>query len=214
MPQNVVDVDTFTATVQCQADGDAVNGASCLVPAQDLSDRTRWLHNRVIESVGGDLLVPLTPISYGATARWGFVDTTGSNEHRVMVNHNIGGTDEALIPLPTLHNCTFDEVEIYVDGGWGIPITSTTHGALPTMPRLTLYHIDTTTGTEISVGNQVDTSANVAAYEVPHPITLSVAAQTMDSTSAFYASIRGESGGSAVPDDLAVLGMTIQVVPA
>jgi len=46
MPQNVVDADVYTAPVQTAIDGDAITGASRLMEAQDLADRTNWLYIR------------------------------------------------------------------------------------------------------------------------------------------------------------------------
>lgn len=210
MPQTVVDADLWTVNVQCAADGDAVDGASQLLPAQDLSDRSRWLHNRTIESVGGDLLVPMIPVSFGLAARWAF-GTAGASL-RYLVNTSVAGADEAVIPLPTLHNCTFDEVEVSLHGDF---LVSGPHAGLPgTMPRITLYHIDLTTGAETAVGNAVDGSAGVAAYESAHVITLAHAAQTMDENSAFYISLRGESGANAMASYLHVFGMRMHVLPA
>jgi len=47
MPQNITDVDEFTDPVQVPEDGEAATGASQLLGAQDLSNRTRNLKNRV-----------------------------------------------------------------------------------------------------------------------------------------------------------------------
>jgi hypothetical protein len=47
MPQNVTDADLWTATVQTAIDGDHVEGASRLLEAQDLADRSRYLYNRL-----------------------------------------------------------------------------------------------------------------------------------------------------------------------
>ena len=213
MPQNVVDADTWTATVQCRADGEAVDGAGQLLMAQDLADRTNYLNNRTIEAIGGDLLVPMTPVHFGADDEWSFEDFIGGGAvRRILVNNIVATSGEAVIPLPALHNCTFDNVKLYCHGA---ALQAPRGGALPTnMPRVTLYHIDTTTGTETSVGSQIDTSANMAAYEIAHIITLTVAAQTIDSTSAFYASLRGESAGTAGTDYFAAFGMTIHIVAA
>jgi len=46
MPQNVIDADLYTAVVQTAANGDLVDGASRLMEAQDLADRTRYLNQK------------------------------------------------------------------------------------------------------------------------------------------------------------------------
>jgi hypothetical protein len=47
------------------------------------------------------------------------------------------------------------------------------------------------------VGNQVDTSAGVAAYETLHTITLNFGAQTLSSTDTYNIAVRGESGANS-----------------
>jgi hypothetical protein len=219
MPQNVVDADTFTVTVQTAADGDAVNGASRLLEAQDLSDRSRWAHNRNIQSVGGDVLVPIVCHAYftpGGAARWQWGTGAGGTESGYC-NFNIGGVDEMVfVVLPGWHNCTFTQIELTVEGdkhvlgphGWPFA------GAPATLPRVTLYHMDLTTGTTTNVGNQVDTSGSAAAYDALHTITLNFGAQTLSPTDTYYVSVRGESGATAIAGALWLWGCTALLVPA
>jgi hypothetical protein len=215
MPQNVADADTWTATVQCAADGEAVDGASQLLPAQDLSDRTRRLYNRSIETVGGDLLVPLNVVSLfpaGGAARWAW-EVVGAVYRGWLVNSSVAGVDECLIALPTLHNCTFNSVAMIIDGDAG---SGGAHAGWPpaVFPRITLIGVDSSTSTSTNIGNAVDAPANQAAYEVSHAVTLAVAAQTMDEDHAYYVSIRGENGGAAQANSLALMGCQMTVVPA
>lgn len=211
MPQNVVDADTWTATVQCAADGDSVDGASQLLVAQDLADRTRRLYNRSIETIGGAYQIPICPVDFlgpagGAAQRWHWADTLNG------WYADAAGAEEMLVPLPALTDCTFDTITAYVDGdanGLG------PHVALPgTMPRITLYRLDAGAGTLTNVGNQVDTSGGVAAYEVLHTIALSVAAQTVDATTQYAVSIRGEAGANSIANALVLFGLAMNVVPA
>jgi hypothetical protein len=45
MPQNITDVDEFTATVTSPADGDTRNAGSVLASFQIVANRTKWLYN-------------------------------------------------------------------------------------------------------------------------------------------------------------------------
>jgi hypothetical protein len=207
MPQNVTDNDTWTATVQCQADGDAVDGTNCLVPAQDLADRSRYLYNRTPAASGGAYQVPICPVDFGAVARWAWLTTSNG-----WYCANIGGADEMVIPLPALIDTTFDSVTMILHGdanGAG------PHGgAIGTMPRITLYRIDGALGTFTNVGSQIDTTVAPATYDVLHSVTLSVAAQTVDSTTQYAVSIRGESGANSIAGALVMFGLHMNIVPA
>jgi len=210
MPQNVADADLWTVTVQCAADGEAVDGASQLLPAQDLGDRSRWLYNRSIEASGGAYQIPIAPVDYvgtGVALRWSWAPGGVG-----WINSSIGGAEEMLIPLPALTDCTFDTITLYVegDGGGGGP-----HIALPAvMPRITLYQIDAVAGTLTAVGNQIDTSGAFGVYDLPHTIALAIAAQTVDSTTQYAVSVRGESGANSIAGALCTWGCTMNIVPA
>ena len=62
------------------------------------------------------------------------------------------------------HGSTVKEFYVYI-------LPTSGHGALPgTMPSWTMYEKNMITGAETPVDSKADTSVNVAAYEVYHPI--------------------------------------------
>lgn len=52
MPANITDVDAFTAPVQTPASGETRTAASVATPIQGLSNRTRWLYSRALDTIG------------------------------------------------------------------------------------------------------------------------------------------------------------------
>lgn len=69
-------------------------------------------------------------------------------------------------------------------------------GGLPAnTPIVTLYRVDLTLGTVTSVGAQTDTSANIAAYQALHTVTISGLSEVVDSTKyAYLVRVQGDTG--------------------
>jgi hypothetical protein len=208
MPQNVVDADTWTVTVETAADGDAVNGASRLLTAQDLADRSRYLYNRTIGPSGvGIWHVPLGDDLVNTAARWAFSQTStimGWEQTSVAS----AGRLRWPIVLPLTGRIT--QVEARVDGNLGSG--GGTHAGLPgTMPRLGLDRQDHFGGTSAQVGVVSDPSASVAAYEVLHSITLSGLSEDIDEHKTWYVYVDGETGANALANELVLLDIRVTI---
>jgi hypothetical protein len=208
MPANLAPVDTWPANFQVEADGDAVSQAIGTNIMQEYSDAATYLYNRSIEASGGDYQIPIAPVDYGAVARWDW-SIIRNGWHCA----NVGGADEIVIPLPALIDCTFTSVSMILHGDGNA--VGPHAGAVGTMPRITLYRLDATAGTWTNVGNQVDTTVAPATYEVLHTVTFTPgAAQTVNSTTQYAVSIRGESGANSLAFALVMFGLYVTVVPS
>lgn len=212
MPVNIVPVDTFAANFQAAADGDAVSQAIRVGVMQEYADALTYLRNRSIEALGGVFQVPIAPVGlyYAAAAwvqRWGWDPVNNG-----LVNHSVAGVDEIAIPIPPLIDTSFSDITIRVDGDAG---SGGPHVGLPaSMPRITLYRLDATAGTLTNVGNQVDPSAGIGAYDVIHSITYTPgAAQIIDSDTSYFLSVRGESGANSIALALVMFGCYMTIVP-
>lgn len=78
MTANVTDVDTFTDPVTVPSDGESATGASILGSVQKLSNRTKYLYNRLIKLAGfysdGTFQLDILAVATVATA-WEFLAT-------------------------------------------------------------------------------------------------------------------------------------------
>lgn len=212
MPTNLVPVDTFPANHTVASDGEAVSQATRTLVMQGYADGLLYLRNRSPAAVAGNYQIPIAPVGLYAAAwiaRWGWVAASEG-----WVNLNIGGADEITIPLPALVGCSFSSVTLVVHGDAN---AVGPHAALPaSMPQVTLYKIDGQTAAPAltTVGSQVDTSANVAAYEQGHTITYTPgAAQTIDEVTQYAISVRGESGANSIASALVLYGAYMTIVP-
>jgi hypothetical protein len=203
MPQNIVDADTWTATVQVAADGDAVDGASQVLIGQDLADRTRYLYNRNIAAVGGLLGVALINATPSTSARWIPVD--GFNWQMTSV----ASAGLLALHLPQVLGAKLTEVHCMVHGdleGNG------PHGALPaTMPQIELDRIDYLGAGVTNIGTTVDSSANVAAYETHHLISITGLSEAFDEEKQWALKVKGETGANSLVDTLAFYGCYIKI---
>lgn len=97
---------------------------------------------------------------------------------------------------------TITAITAYVDPKNG-------HGGLPgTMPRLKLSSRTHGSVGDTDVAQQTDTSANVAAYEALHTITLSGLSATIDGTKMYYVEVQSEGGANAL-DFFQLMGLTV-----
>jgi hypothetical protein len=79
------------------------------------------------------------------------------------------------------------------------------------MPSVQLWKLDPATGVSTQVGSTgTDGSANVAAYEVAHTITISSLTQAIEGF-LFYLLIRGEDDTNALANSFAVMGIEVDV---
>ena len=208
MPQNVVDADTWTATVQCRADGEAVDGAGQLLIAQDLADRTLYVKNRVPGAAATYVLkVPVMLGPYG-TARFTLSaagiyhsDITDSGNERVPI-----------FGLPS--SGTITTFTAYVDGLYDLGAAHP--NLVGTPPRVYLNYKDkAVAGVTISNAMFVDdpfASTNQVAYEVPHSISpVAPVAHAINADYSYFFRITGEAGANATADKFAVYGFDITI---
>ena len=88
------------------------------------------------------------------------------------------------------HNATLDEVRMRWRGAVG-------HAALPTMPKIELFRVDTDS-VRTSLGFVSDTTATIAAYEVAHNVVLPIAAVVNLASYRYVLEITGELGANFV----------------
>lgn len=208
MPQNVVDADTWTVTVETAADGDAVNGASRLLTAQDLADRTRYTYNRTIGPSGvGIWHVPLGEPIINTNSRWTFSETA-----LIMGWEQTSVVDAGHLrwPIPTPLTGRITQIEARVDGNLG-----SGGGAhawpIGTLPRLGLNRQDHFGSTSAQVGVAVDGSGSAAAYEVLHSITLSGLTEDIDEHKTWYVFFEGETGANSLANELVLLDIRVTI---
>lgn len=90
-------------------------------------------------------------------------------------------------------------------------ISPATDGILPaTKPVVSVIRRDLTDGSASTLGSQVDTAANAAAYEVYHGITVSSLASTIDRSRYMY-SVRFDGEASTNAQAVLVVGATYTV---
>ena len=208
MPQNVVDADTWTATVQCRADGEAVDGAGQLLLAQDLADRSLFVKNRVPGAAATYVLkvpVMLGPIG---TARF-------TQSHAGIYQSDITDAGAEHIPIFGLPSFgTITTFTAYVDGLYDLGAAHP--GLVGNPPRIYLGYKDKAVGgSAVSFAMFVDdpfASANLAAYEVPHSISPGApVAHVINANYSYFFRLFGESGGNETADKFAVYGFDITI---
>lgn len=109
---------------------------------------------------------------------------------RKWTNATLNGTVEYDLDAP--NGCTLTSVTAVITPAGA-------HGALPTMPRLQVLKIGPT-GTVVSTTTQVDTSADVTAYQTQHTITVSLSNMAVDTSDGtrFVVVLQAETGGSGI----------------
>jgi hypothetical protein len=224
MPTNIVEVDTYTATIQVPNDTEDANQSSLKDTfVQALANRT----NRHKLHKLGDGVTSVTEaltvdgagaITYSA-GKWpglssrvitriqdtfgGFSSASWSRNSNGLWVQLTANTDEVLFPLNNLiDGASLTSVIVRVDGdlaGGG------SHGGLPaTMPRLTVYRRDD--GASLTqLGQATDSSSSVGAYDAAHEITVSGLTDTIDEAKPYFASLRGESGANSIAAAFALI---------
>lgn len=160
MPQNITDVNTYTAPIVVPADGDVEAAAGILASFQGLANRTEFLRNRVRAAyvTGQEYEVPLV----GATFSSNFI-SNASGVYQQSVVTSAGSLKFRLDP---------PQAGAHITGIRARVLPAVTGRAAPpaTLPALTLYSTAIAlAGTSIPVGTVVatvsGTYANTAAYE-------------------------------------------------
>ena len=141
--------------------------------------------------------LPLASFSVGAFA-W-----QGAGASDLFYAQTVNGSTLMYFPLPLPCTGTLTSVYMAVQGASG-------HGALPSLPEVFVYRRLAASSTTTETYQQVDTSANVANYEVTHAITVSGIDEPLTGGAQWFAAIRGETGGNYVAG-LKVTGLVATV---
>lgn len=122
----------------------------------------------------------------------------------VLVQHDVSIARLAYWPIRPIIGCTIVSIAVYLQA-------MGTRTDLPTtVPRLLLRRRNIVTGTTEFVGAGVsDTSADVAAYQSCHSITITPAHTVPGGAYQYYLSLFGESGTYSVADTLQVYGAVV-----
>lgn len=126
----------------------------------------------------------------------GFIESNFVEQASIVgyAQDGVGTAGAVKIPIRVPHGVTLTAVAVYLDAAGG-------HGALPaTMPSVSVRRCDPTqAGVDVStLGTSTDGSANVAAYEVPHAVTVSGLTEVVDRTLYGYAvRVTGETGANS-----------------
>jgi len=211
MPQNIVDVDTFTDPVSAPADGDALNAASINTTAvQALANRTRNLANRTGGASG--------------TGEWTYEDAPRTREVIIGSRHGNGepGWTYNLIDRAT---CSTNGHDLFID----------LEAFLPTGAVLKKVEALVKPGTSQSSSNRMELSvwktAMGAAFTAPADpsdtqigstdeddgsnnyqlLSIGTVTETIDkSVSAYVAHMHASQGAGTTPDWYFALRLTFE----
>lgn len=210
MPSNITPTSAWTDPLTGPANGDPVDGGAggpAYDMGQKLANRIEFLKDHVVAAASERIRLPfvhLNPVDgTTVTAGWAF----GAAGTAYAINQvSATGAYIAWFEIVQPKTCTLTEITVNLAGAAG-------HGALPTMPTITLYRQDTgSLGAPATVGTATDTAASVPAYEAVHPVALTGLSEVLahDSGLRYYLKVTGEAGGSAVAG-LALLEITGEV---
>lgn len=212
MPQDIVGADLWTVTVQCAADGDAVNGASQVLMAQDLTDRTKYLRAKTIGAYG---TAPLRHVPIGASPsvnNFAFNPPSGGISFSWYQTATGGLADYVgfFLPIVALTG-RLTSVEARVEGDL---VAGGPHAALPAvLPTLSLYRQDRLGGTSGLVATTTDTSATKEAYDALHLIRLLSLAEPIGDNITWWVRLTGEGGAGAQAVSFGVVDIRFTTVP-
>jgi hypothetical protein len=183
-----------------------MSSASVLDPVKDITDRLVYLRNRTKTKTMTGIQVPLglacvdqetlaNPDAWQYRARY-LVEHDKSNNNKAVIE--LGGL---LLP----DGVTITEVQALAHGDI---FTTGTHAGLPgTMPTIRFREMNTSGGVNYTA-SQADTSGSVGAYEVDHPITVTVS-RTIDHLMRYMIIIEGEQGANSLNDRFGLKSLSI-----
>ena len=193
--QNLTDVDAFT-TVQAIADGDALDGTNHATAGQGAANRTRFLQKRVMGAEASDpIRFPLIALPQ-ATVRWEGALYSGTGAICLSQN-NVGTAWGVWFELDIPKYAILDALAATIVG------TAGHAGVIGTLtkPIFTLFSQDPgSAAAPTLVATVTDPSADFAAYELPHPLSLPALNETLihDGGLRYYAYLTGEAGANSV----------------
>ena len=216
MPNNITDVDIFTAPIQTVADGDAGSGANFALAPQGLANRTLNLKNRIdaIQAWTGWLQYAgdTSYLGNGEIPGWRPESSAGAlDAHSYWRNHTNPPSASALrFSLPPFQRGTITELKTYPISDFNAD-TAGPRSALPTgMPSLSLFSVNPATFASTQVASITDTSANVAAFNANHSLTLT-GSWAIDPALLYYAIVFGENSTNSLSQVLCCSGVRATV---
>lgn len=198
---------TSVTSPQSTASGDV---PGILTPVQALANRTKYIEDRVL-GVGALLTqsIGMTPLN--SPTGWTWSSTAGAGAV-VWVQSNVASAVEfwvALSPPINKVGATINRVILSVIGdlaGGGAH-----GGVLPTAKvKLALIQQTFANAAFTVVNETTDTSGTAATYEAIHTFATATVSHTLVDGSAYYVRVRGETGGSAIANALAIQTILVE----
>lgn len=213
MSHALVEVDTWTAAVEVLDDGDALNSAGLLMPAQDLADRTLYLRNRLPGAASSYTVIVPAFYTQNINARFAYDIAAAAVPFPVHTDvTSVGGIFCPLVGLPT--SGTIVEVVAKVNG----LMSPGAHAGLlggGNEPTSTFVRYVPSTGarTDVDVATDPYANTNQVLYEAPHDITSAVLAEVISADRVYSVYVEGEGGGNALNDKFGVYAFAITIEP-
>jgi hypothetical protein len=210
MPTNITDVDTFTATLQVPNDGEAVNQDSLLSTfAQGLANRTAYMRKGIPGiATSYRLDIPLAAIR-NLSSRF-----ESNNGDIGLIQSSVADPGGLTFPIYLPIHGQMTAVHAIVCGA----SASGSHASLPaTLPSLALYRQTRNAGgaraAAIYMTGVSDPSANAAAYNLNHLISITSLAEVLNPDMGYSVSITGETGAGSEANKFVVRGLYVIITP-
>lgn len=199
MPTNITPVDTWnTGTIASPAIGDPGDPAQIEAFLQIIADNLERVKGRVPGVSGTVYVQASTPFH----TQGGSFSTAIATKAIAEITSCVAQQTRHEIQIPTSSKAvTLTSVQAYFD--------ATNCTVLPTtMPKLTVYKVDSATGTATSLATQSDTSGTTAAFNARHLVQCVVGAATQ-SGYRYYILVEWGNGGTLTNLELDTLQAVI-----
>lgn len=212
MAHNLVDVDTWTASVAVPDDGDAANAASVESGMQDLADRTLYLRNRLPSAAASYQIVVPAFYTQNILSRFSYDIAAAAVPYPVHTDvTSVGGIYCPLYGLPSSGTITSIVAKVNGKMQAGAP-----HGGLiGTPPELKFIRWASSTAavTQLAVTPDPHANTNLALYEAPHDISSGVLAESLSTARVYSVFVEGEGGLNAANDNFGVYCFVVTITP-
>lgn len=184
MTVNIVPVNAYGATLPIPADGEPANSASIAQYVQEIANRLEYLRQRTPgANPPANLIRVIIPIVESAQGTgWTYGRSTNGTQllSPYLQNSDVALQRECAVQVPWL------PVGIIIRAFGCVMQAATTHAALPAnMPTLSLCAYSIAAGyvgaaaepfgpPETIIDSQIDTSPNIAAYNIGHVVSKSL----------------------------------------
>lgn len=178
-------VSTFTANVYPPQPGTGVLAADVAAGLQNLLNRTQYLYD--LKRPGQDYDKSGTMNCAAPEADWAYDTTTPA---RIQVTEAPAGQN-LIINCDLPNQSTWVSQTVFIN-----PVVAVRAGLPSVMPEVAACKMAISTGVVTVLGTQVDTSADVTAYETYHPISILSINETVDrATYHYFLILQGEGDG-------------------